>query len=231
MTIAPNSGTGSGPITPDGSPVEFYAMQTSRGEPEIVAAVTPEGGSILELGCGTGRMTHPLVERGHEVVAVDESAEMLAHVRGARTVRARIGELRLERRFDTVLLASHLVQTSAVEARHELLEACARHVAPDGRVIVQWMPPEPHDAWRVGQGRTEDGITVKLASLEEREPGRYAATMRYTVGEREWTQSFTSWRLSDEDLARALEAAGLRLERFLTEDRMWVAARPAAFTA
>ncbi|MEV0203356.1 class I SAM-dependent methyltransferase [Nonomuraea sp. NPDC050691] len=231
MTITPNSGTGSGPITPDGSPVEFYAAQKSRGEPEIVAAVTPEGGSILELGCGTGRMTHPLVERGYEVVAVDESAEMLAHVRGARTVRARIDELRLERRFDTVLLASHLVQTTDEQGRRGLLEACARHVAPEGHVLIQWMPAELQDAWRVGQGRSGDGVTVELAALQQPEPGRYAATMRYTAGDKEWTQSFTSWRLSDEDLARALESAGLRLGRFLTEDRTWVAARPAAFTA
>ncbi|MBN6055730.1 hypothetical protein JYK22_27610, partial [Nonomuraea sp. RK-328] len=152
-------------------------------------------------------------------------------VRGARTVRARIDELRLERRFDTVLLASHLVQTADAEGRGGLLEACARHAAPDGHVLIQWMPPERHDAWQVGQGRTEDGVTVELAALERREPGHYAATMRYTVGERQWTQSFSSWRMSDEDLARALEAAGLRLGRFLTEDRTWVAAEPAAFTA
>ncbi|MFI6791581.1 class I SAM-dependent methyltransferase [Nonomuraea sp. NPDC050383] len=224
MTIAPNSGTGSGPITPDGSPVEFYATQRSRGEPEIIAAVTPAGGTILELGCGTGRMTHPLVELGFEVVAVDESAEMLAHVRGATTVRARIGELRLERRFDTVVLASQLVQTADAEGRRALLEACARHVAPDGHVLLQWMPPERLDAWEVGQGRTEDGVTVELAALEQPEPGRFTATMRYEVDGRVWTQSSSSWRLSDEDLARALEKAGLRMLRFLTEDRTWVAA-------
>ncbi|MDR8410159.1 class I SAM-dependent methyltransferase [Nonomuraea sp. 3-1Str] len=224
MTIAPNSGTGSGPITPDGSPVEFYATQRSRGEPEIIAAVTPAGGTILELGCGTGRMTHPLVGLGFEVVAVDESAEMLAHVRGATTVRARIGELRLERRFDTVVLASQLVQTADAEGRRALLEACARHVAADGHVLLQWMPPERLDAWEVGQGRTEDGVTVELAALEQPEPGRFTATMRYEVDGRVWTQSSSSWRLSDEDLARALEKAGLRMLRFLTEDRTWVAA-------
>ncbi|MEV0146932.1 MULTISPECIES: class I SAM-dependent methyltransferase [unclassified Nonomuraea] len=224
MTITPNSGTGSGPITPDGSPVEFYATQRSRGEPEIIATVTPAGGTILELGCGTGRMTHPLVELGFEVVAVDESAEMLAHVRGAATVRARIDELRLERRFDTVVLASHLVQTADAEGRRALLEACARHVAPDGHVLLQWMPPERLDAWEVGQGWTEDGVTIALAALEQPEPGRFTVTMRYEVDGRVWTQSSSSRRLSDEDLARALEEAGLRMLRFLTEDRTWVAA-------
>ncbi|WP_328605353.1 hypothetical protein OG943_35855 [Amycolatopsis sp. NBC_00345] len=49
-------------------------------------------------------MTHPLVALSHRVVAVDDSPEMLAHVRGAETVCARIGDLRLGRRFGGVLL-------------------------------------------------------------------------------------------------------------------------------
>ncbi|MDF2711707.1 MAG: methyltransferase protein, partial [Nonomuraea muscovyensis] len=128
----PDSGTGTGPITRDGSPVEFYLLMKAGDEPDVVAGVTPPGGSVLELGCGVGRVTHPLVERGFEVVAVDESAEMLAHVRGARTVRSGIQDLRLERRFDLVMLASHLVQTAEEEGRRLLLDTCARHVAPDG---------------------------------------------------------------------------------------------------
>ncbi|MGB8360123.1 MAG: hypothetical protein WCE80_01845, partial [Acidimicrobiia bacterium] len=34
-------------------------------------------GSILELGSGPGRITHPLVAMGHAVVAVDDSRQAL----------------------------------------------------------------------------------------------------------------------------------------------------------
>jgi len=68
------------------------------------------------VGCGTGRITHPLVALGHPVVAVDESPEMLAHVRDAEKVCARIEHLALGRRFDVVLLASHLINTGWVRA-------------------------------------------------------------------------------------------------------------------
>ena len=44
----------------------------------------------------------PLIALGHPVVAVDESPEMLAHVGGAETVRARIQDLALGRRFGVV---------------------------------------------------------------------------------------------------------------------------------
>ncbi|MFG1946935.1 class I SAM-dependent methyltransferase [Nonomuraea sp. NPDC048826] len=228
MKIIPNSGTGSGAITPDGSSVEVYKMIKPGEEPDVVAGQVPAGGSVLDLGAGVGRVTHALIERGYEVVAVDESAEMLAEVRGAETVRCRIQDLRLGRRFDGVLLASNLVHTADEAGRQGLLEACARHVAGDGSVLVQWTPPERHDAWEVGRGRTEGDIRVEMSALEQVAPGVVNATMRCVCGEREWTQSFTSRRLSDEQLAAALEAAGLRLDRFLTDDRGWVKAVPAA---
>lgn len=42
------------------------------------------GGPVLELGCGTGRISTPLVEAGVDLVGIDRSAEMLARARPAR---------------------------------------------------------------------------------------------------------------------------------------------------
>ncbi|MFC7586757.1 class I SAM-dependent methyltransferase [Nonomuraea antimicrobica] len=163
-------GTGPGPITPDGSPVDFYTLLGPGADPEIVAQVTPPGGSVLELGAGVGRVTHPLVDRGFQVVAVDESPEMLAHIRGARTVHARVQELRLGERFDTVVLASQLVNTAHDQTRRELVAACARHVRPGGTVLIQWMPAEAHDRWHVGMGRQDGDLTITMAAVEEVSP-------------------------------------------------------------
>jgi SAM-dependent methyltransferase len=115
-------------ITPDGCAVDFYALMPASGEPAIVHAAAGPGASILELGCGAGRVTHPLIALGHPVVAVDESPEMLAHVRGAETVCAQIQGLSVGRRFGAVLLASHLINADA-DIRNAFLEACRRHVA------------------------------------------------------------------------------------------------------
>ncbi len=120
-------------------------MLPDFGEPAIVHEAAGPGASILELGCGAGRVTHPLIALGHPVVAVDESPEMLAHVRGAETVCARIQDLSLGRRFGAVLLAS---------------------------------------------------------------------------------QTFTTTRLDEAGLTAALAAAGLRPDRYLTEDRSWFRAVP-----
>ncbi|MGN0116290.1 MAG: class I SAM-dependent methyltransferase, partial [Streptomyces albidoflavus] len=122
-------GTGPGAITPDGCAVELYSRLPIGAEPEIIAAAVPPRAHILELGCGVGRMTHPLVERGFTVTAVDESAEMTDRVLGARTVCSPIEELELGERFDVVLLASFLVHAGDAEVRRGLLRTCLRHLA------------------------------------------------------------------------------------------------------
>ncbi|GAA4086934.1 class I SAM-dependent methyltransferase [Nonomuraea soli] len=222
-----NTGTGPGAITPDGSPVEFYLLLDADDEAEVIASAVPAGASLLELGSGVGRVTHALLAKGLSVVAVDESAEMLAHVRGAETVQARVQELDLGRRFDGVVLASFLLNTPDDGLRRAFLAACARHVAPGGSVLVQWQPYETHERWAPGMGRTTGPIGIVMDRVERVEPHLFSATMRYTHGERAWTQSFESRQFTDEELAAELGTAGLVRDRFLTEDRTWLRAVPA----
>jgi 2-polyprenyl-3-methyl-5-hydroxy-6-metoxy-1,4-benzoquinol methylase len=59
-------------VAPDGSPVEIYRRLPAGNVPQLIHAAVGDGASILELGCGAGRLTHPLAELGHRVVAVDE---------------------------------------------------------------------------------------------------------------------------------------------------------------
>jgi SAM-dependent methyltransferase len=226
MTVVPHPfGSGPGVITPDGCAVDFYAMMPAFGEPAIVHDAAGPGTSILELGCGTGRVTHPLIALGHPVVAVDESPEMLAHVRGAETVCARIQGLSLGRRFGAVLLASHLINADT-GVRSAFLATCRHHVADDGCVIVQQHTPE----WFSAAGETEDirdGVTYRMRDVSRPAPNLLTATVEYLVGGRRWTQTFTATSLDDAELAASLGAAGLRLDRYLTEDRSWFrAVRP-----
>jgi SAM-dependent methyltransferase len=244
-------GTGPGEITPDGCAVELYRVLPAMGEPEVVHAAIPAGAAILELGAGAGRVTRRLVALGHPVVAVDESAEMLAWVRGAdahgdgsgagstastsagvasvgaETVRARIQDLDLGRRFEVVLLASFLVNTDDGDLRRRFLEACRRHVGEGGCVLVQRHPPAWFDEAVEGE-RTDGGITFRLRDLSRPGPGLLAATAEYQVGERVWTQTFTAERLDDEALAAALAEAGLAVDAYLTGDGSWVRAVPLA---
>ena len=222
----PASGTGSGAITPDGCAVELYVLLQPMGEPEIVHAAVPAGASVLELGAGAGRVTHPLVALGHPVVAVDESAEMLANIRGADTVQAGIEDLDLRRRFDAVLLASFLVNTDDRDVRRRFLATCRRHVRDGGCVLIQRHPPAWFDEAAEGEG-VAGGVLHRLRDLRRPGPGLLAATAEYQVGDRVWTQTFTAERLDDEALAAALAEAGLAVDAYLTGDGSWVRAVPA----
>ena len=194
-------------------------------EAALICAAIPAAQTILELGAGAGRMTRPLRAAGHRVVAVDESAEMLARIRGAETVRSRIEHLRLDECFGVVLLASHLVNAPDPRTCKALLDACARHVRDDGCVLVERHPPAWFDDVRPG-ATTARGLTMTLRDVGRPAPALVTATIEYRLDERTWTQRFTARRVDDDELVRALAAAGLRLAGFLDGPRAWARAGP-----
>jgi SAM-dependent methyltransferase len=189
-------------VAPDGSPVEVYLRLPERGEGDLVAAALPPPASLLELGCGTGRVTRQLVARGYSVVAVDESPEMLVHVRDAETVLGRIEELDLGRGFDAVLLLSNLL-TVEQEQRRAFLDACARH---SDLLVVEtlplgWRPPPSVQVDKIEDGVVHGGVS-------------------YEGG---WTHAFAMRVFADEDdLQDAL--GDWRLDRWLDRDRGWFTA-------
>jgi SAM-dependent methyltransferase len=199
---------------PDGSPVELYALLPELGEGELVARAVPAGGSILELGCGTGRITRQLVALGYEVTAVDESREMLAHVRDAETVCARIEALDLARRFDAVLLASNLLSVEP-ERRRAFLDTCRRHA---DAVVVETLPL----GWRPQDGERQTGDVVSRVRVDRFEDGVAHGSVEYRADAGTWTHDFAMRVFADEDeLGDALGEAGLRPARWLDRERGW----------
>ncbi|MER8060892.1 MULTISPECIES: class I SAM-dependent methyltransferase [unclassified Streptomyces] len=223
-------GTGTGAITPDGCAVEVYTRLPIGPEPDIIAAAVPAGAHILELGSGVGRMTHPLLERGFRVTAVDESADMLARIHGARTICAPIEELDLGgEKFDVVMLASFLVHAGDEEVRRGLLRTCARHVADGGRVLIQREGADHHTD--VPRERVDPaGFTVRVASVTPVGDGVNSVRVEYAFPDGTWTQTFLARPLTKEQFEAALAEAGLEVDTYLTPDGMWVRAVRAART-
>ncbi|WP_107428904.1 class I SAM-dependent methyltransferase [Streptomyces kebangsaanensis] len=218
-----HQGTGPGAITPDGCAVELYERLPAGTEPDIIAAAVPAGAHILELGCGVGRVTHPLLERGFTVTAVDESPEMLRRVRGARTICSPIEDLELGETFDVVMLASFLVHAGDAEVRRGLLRTCARHVARDGCVLIQREGGDYHV--NVPRERVDPaGCTVRILSAEPVGDGVNSVRAEYVFPDATWTQTFRSRPLTTEQFEEALAEAGLTVDRYLTEDGVWVRA-------
>ena len=211
-------------MAPDGSPVEVYRALPAGPVPEIVHGAVAAGGSILELGSGPGRITHPLVALGHPVVAVDDSAEMLAHVEGADRVQADLYALDLGRRFDGVLAASHLIDEAAADRRSALLAVCRRHVADDGVVLVQRYEPGWARSPESGVG-TVGPVEIDV-EVHAHRGADFDATVTYVLGDHRWAQSFTATAVDDELLAAEAAVHGLRLDAWLDDRRTWALLRP-----
>jgi SAM-dependent methyltransferase len=207
-------------VAPDGSPVAIYLAVPAGGTPTLIHDAIPAAASILELGCGAGRITRVLVAYGHAVTAVDDSPEMLAHVTGARTVCADLWTLELPDRFDTVVAGSHLINAPDAEQAAALLGVCRRHLAPGGTVLVERYPPGflAEVTERAGGLAPVETHFERLGTRD----GVYHARVTYRLGERTWVQEIATRDVADDDLDRLAAGAGLQVVRHLDDARTWV---------
>lgn len=210
----------------DDTLVELYERITDFGESDLVHAHVPPGAELLELGCGTGRMTRRLLELGHAVTAVDRSEVMLRRAPEAATrLLAEIELLDLGRSFQAVLLASNLVNTPDAARRFELLASCRRHVCDEGLVVVQRYAPS-FEGWEDRTWHDHGPIEIRVAAAE-RVGNSFTASLEYRTGGRFWSHTFTAVLLDDRALREEAMAAGLQRASSLTADESWVALRPA----
>jgi ubiquinone/menaquinone biosynthesis C-methylase UbiE len=113
--------------------VNFFLQEAKRA-----------GGKVLELTCGTGRVSIPLVQAGVELTCVDYSDGMLAVLRekldkyrlSCRVFNMDITELSLQDRFDLIFIPFHSFSEILDESKHkQTLERICAHLTERGRFI------------------------------------------------------------------------------------------------
>ena len=224
----PFTGSGPGAQAPDGCSVEFYRALPYLGELADVLPAIPAGASVLDLGCGTGRLARALLAHGARVTAVDNSAEMLAALPPeVEAVHADIEALALGRSFDAVLLASTLVNHPGSGVRSAFLAAARRHLHTDGTLFVQRHDP----AWlrdvRPGDVISAPaGLVIAIESATTDGP-LHAISLRYELDGRSWRQAFVTELLDDAAFGRVLADAGFGAPQWLDARRRWAAVRRA----
>ncbi|MGP3966317.1 class I SAM-dependent methyltransferase [Streptomyces sp. 6N223] len=200
---------------PDGSPVALYRRLPERSDDAaLLHRLLPEGGSVLDLGCGTGRLAEPLARLGHPVTGVDNEPEMLAHLRSATPVCADIAALDLGgERFDAVLLMSHLINVADEAFVAAALRTARRHLRDEGLVVAERYPPG-WVATCAESSRERDGVRFTLTGVQRRD-GVLTATVRYEFDGLAADQRFSARDAGDERLDELAGAAGLRLDSAL----------------
>jgi ubiquinone/menaquinone biosynthesis C-methylase UbiE len=117
------------------------------------------GGPVLELGCGTGRVTIPVARAGAHVIGVDRSAEMLGYARKRvkrSRLKGRVAWLRADirrlpfrkaARFNLVMAPYGILQSLVSESDLKAtLASVSRVLAPGGVFGLDLVPDLP--VWR-----------------------------------------------------------------------------------
>lgn len=151
--------------------VAFYAdVAKQYGEP------------VLELGCGTGRVTMAIAEAGCRIVGLDLSRKMLAraaekcaglksHVRErVRLVQGDMTRFELKEKFRTIIIPfrpfQHLLET---EQQIGCLECAREHLAQGGRLVMDFFQT---DAERMHEARFQQESPLMEYDLPD---GRHVA--------------------------------------------------------
>ena len=195
-------------------------------------AKAARGGPVLELACGSGRLTIPIARRGVEIVGADSSLSMLE---AARTKAAAAGvdvtflpaDMRnfdLPTGFALIFLAGNSLQHLLTADDLKQCLACSRrHLAPGGRLVFDVSNPDP--AQLMGDSGERKPVMRVIDSrrgeivLEERATYDAASGIRNVV----WYLSVSDqpdFRVIDyslrmifpKEIEQALRTTGFRLE-------------------
>jgi SAM-dependent methyltransferase len=162
------------PLYHDPDLVQFYDLENEGGADfAFCLDLARDSRSVLDLGCGTGQLAAAL-SVGRHVTGVDPATAMLDVARrrpgGAAVewVAADARTLRLERRYDLVVLSGHAFQVFlARQDQLAVLRTIAHHLTPQGRFIFdtrnpamreweEWVPDQSRRSFEhPGLGRIE----------------------------------------------------------------------------
>ncbi len=133
-----------------------------HGEAALVHSFGP--GSVLDAGCGTGRVARELDRLGHDVVGIDIDPAMLAVARRKAPHLTWLegdladDELEVGRLFDVVVMAGNVLIFVAPGTEEAVIARMAARLGPGGRLIAGYsLQPDrltvaAHDRAAAGAG-------------------------------------------------------------------------------
>ncbi|MHC1605716.1 MAG: class I SAM-dependent methyltransferase [Candidatus Methanofastidiosia archaeon] len=118
--------------------------------PFFLRQIKKYGGPVLELACGTGRITIPLAEKGIDITGLDVSEPMLIHAKrkaaaknvGIEWINADCRSFKLDKKFKLIFFPfnsiAHLHDMESIEA---CFSRVREHLTAGGRFIIDIFNP------------------------------------------------------------------------------------------
>lgn len=216
----------------DAGLADFYDLENGWDRDfDFCTRLAETAGSVLDLGCGTGQWAAS-VTAGRRVVGVDPAEAMLAIARArpgghrARWVRGDARSVRLDERFDLIVLTGHAFQVFLTEADQcAVLGTIADHLSPTGRFVFDTRTPEAMDLsdWNPPQSNrrfthpTRGPIELYTETDRMTLDGLVTYTKHYRIVREDRVVSPAD-RLafpSQPEVARLIAEAGLAVDRWL----------------
>ena len=155
-----------------------------HGEAKFVMTLAPS--SVLDAGCGTGRLAIELARHGVDVVGVDVDDSMLATARRLAPhidwIHADVASLDLGRRFDVVAMAGNVPLFTPPGTQRALVAGCARHLTDDGALVTGFQLGRGYELDDYDADASDAGLTlVERFATWDRDPfqtgGDYAVSI------------------------------------------------------
>ena len=177
------------------------------GEPATLVPLDDEGAATLDGTAGAGRIAQALLELGYALDAVTQA------VIPSDIELESLGAIDVGRRFDTVVLGSHLVNLPDAERRAAFLGLVLRHLTDKGVALVEHHPLDWAETAEELQPTPGSGVGMEDV---RRDPPFVSAVSTLDVGGRFVRQPFTARVLDEAELAGELETSGLAVRRRLS---------------
>ncbi len=145
------------------------AGEDLHGEARFADALAPRAASILDAGCGPGRVGAELAARGHRVVGVDVDPVLIDAARadhpGSTWLVQDLAELDLHEvapPFDVVVAAGNVMAFLAPSTRRTVLERIGDHLAEEGRFVTGFGAGRGYPFDEFAADAQAAGLTVEL---------------------------------------------------------------------
>ncbi|OIQ28641.1 MAG: SAM-dependent methyltransferase [Alphaproteobacteria bacterium MedPE-SWcel] len=154
----------------------FAKAKDSFHEADYAAFVAglPEGGTVLDLGCGPGHWAARFRDAGYRVAAVDASPEMAAYAQDTYGIEVSVAEfedIAVEAVFDGIWAFFSLLHAPRDDFPSHLLRL-GRALVPGGRLTL---------GMKLGEGEGRDDLGRFYAYYSEEELRDLLDVLGYTV--------------------------------------------------